>query len=95
MVKWTMADARDESPTERLRVAFELIDIADRMFRQRLRRESPDMSEEDIEQRVAALYMRRPGAEFGDGEGIRRGAESCRARASVASVGSYLAPRFS
>ena len=51
-------------------MAFELIDVAERMFRQRLRRESPGISDESIEQEVTAWYRRRPGAEFGDGEGV-------------------------
>jgi hypothetical protein len=67
-----MADVPGETPTEKLRMAFELIDIAERMLRQRLRRESPGISDESIEQRVNAWYRRRPGAEFGDGEGIPR-----------------------
>ena len=69
MVKWLMADVPGESPSEKLRMAFELIELADRMFRQRLRRESPGISEESIEEQVTAWYRRRPGAEFGDGEG--------------------------
>jgi len=65
-----MADVPSESPTAKLRMAFELIDIAERMLRQRLRRESPSISDESIEQQVTAWYRRRPGAEFGDGEGV-------------------------
>lgn len=65
-----MYETRAETPTERLRATFELIDIAERMLRQRLRRESPGMTEQALEARVSAWYERRPGAEFGDGEGI-------------------------
>jgi hypothetical protein len=65
-----MSETRAETPTERLRMTFELIDVAERMLRQRLRRESPGMSEQALEARVNAWYERRPGAELGDGEGI-------------------------
>jgi hypothetical protein len=62
-------DSRAETPAERLRVALELVDVAERMLRQRLRRESHGISEEAVEARVRAWYESRPGAEFGDGEG--------------------------
>jgi hypothetical protein len=62
-------DSDAETPAERLRVAFELVDVAERMLRQRVRRESPSISEDDLEARVRAWYEQRPGAEFGDGEG--------------------------
>jgi hypothetical protein len=65
-----MREATGETPTERLRIAFALIDTAERLLRQRFRRESPDISDEAIEQRVLAWYARRPGAELGDGQGI-------------------------
>jgi hypothetical protein len=67
---FAMAERSCETPAEKLRIAFALIDVAERMLRQRLRRESPDISEQALEERVAAWYARRPGAEFGDGEGI-------------------------
>ena len=65
-----MSETGAETPTERLRMAFELIDVAERMLRQRLRRESPGISDDVLEARVSAWYERRPGAELGDGEGI-------------------------
>lgn len=64
-----MAQTSGETPAEKLRVALQLAEMAERMLRQRLRRESPDLSDEDIERRVASWYSRRPGAELGDGEG--------------------------
>lgn len=51
-----------ETPADRLRLAFDLIDFAERMLRQRLRREHPGLSEEQIEARVDAWYCERPGA---------------------------------
>jgi hypothetical protein len=65
-----MSDPGHETPTEKLRIAFALIDVAERMLRQRLRRESPEISEQALEERVGAWYARRSGAEFGDGAGI-------------------------
>ena len=47
-----MSETRAETPTERLRATFELIDIAERMLRQRLRRESPGMTESRLWRRV-------------------------------------------
>ncbi len=65
-----MSEPGRETPSEKLRIAFALIDVAERMIRQRLRRESPAISEQVLEERVGAWYARRPGAEFGDGVGI-------------------------
>jgi hypothetical protein len=65
-----MCERHAETPAERLRTTFELIDVAERLLRQRVRREFPDISEQALEERVSAWYERRPGAEFGDGEGI-------------------------
>ena len=62
----------DETPADRLRITFELIDVAERMLRQRLRREHPELSEGDLEDRVAAWYAHRPGAEHGDAVGIAK-----------------------
>ncbi|HTA92251.1 MAG TPA: hypothetical protein VK745_21885 [Polyangiaceae bacterium] len=64
-----MSEPGRETPAEKLRIAFALIDVAERMLRQRLRRESPDISEAALDERVCAWYARRPGAEFGDGVG--------------------------
>jgi Rv0078B-related antitoxin len=65
-----MSELSRETPAEKLRITFALIDVAERMLRQRLRRESPEISEQALEERLGAWYARRPGAEFGDGEGI-------------------------
>jgi len=65
-----MSEPNRETPAEKLRMAFSLIEVAERMLRQRLRRESPDISDETLAERVGAWYARRPGAEFGDGVGI-------------------------
>src|SRR5687768_7933934 len=65
-----MESAHPETPAERLRITFALIETAERMLRARLRRESPQMSEQAVEERVAAWYAKRPGAELGDAMGI-------------------------
>ena len=65
-----MSETPAETPTDRLRTTFELIDLADRMLRQRLLRDSPGMSEQALEAALSTWYERRPGAELGDGEGI-------------------------
>jgi hypothetical protein len=64
-----MAEPDRETPTEKLRIAFALIEVAERMLRQRLRREAPELSEQALEDRVNAWYAKRPGAQFGDGVG--------------------------
>jgi hypothetical protein len=64
-----MARESSETPRERLQIAFELLKVAERMLRHRLRRENPGLSDEAIEERVAAWYATRPGAPHGDGEG--------------------------
>ncbi len=51
-------------------LAFELLDFAEAMLRQRLRRESPGIDDEEVEDRVAAWYAERPGAEIGDAPGL-------------------------
>lgn len=65
-----MSDATAETATERLRITFELIEVAERMLRQRLRREQPGISQQALDERVDAWYARRPGAEHGDAEGV-------------------------
>lgn len=61
--------APSEGPAERLRLAFELIDLAERMLRQRLRREHPDLTDAQLEARIDAWYLHRPGALDGDAVG--------------------------
>jgi hypothetical protein len=50
-------------------VAFELFDLGLEMFRTRLRRENPGVSDEQVEAAVCAWLEHRPGAEHGDAEG--------------------------
>jgi len=53
----------------RLRVALELYEVGEKMLRQRLRRENPGASGEQIDAEIAAWLRRRPGAEHGDHPG--------------------------
>ena len=55
--------------SDRLNVALDLAEVAEEMLAQRLRREHPEPSEDDIHQRLRAWYENRPGARFGDAEG--------------------------
>lgn len=50
---------------EKFRVVFDLCDAGVRMYRQRMRRENPLASEEEIESRVQA-WLRRPSGEAGN-----------------------------
>ena len=50
---------------EKFREVFDLCDAGVRMYRQRMRRENPSASDEEIEARVQA-WLRRPSAEAGN-----------------------------
>jgi hypothetical protein len=52
-----------------MRLAFELAELGEAMFRQRLRRDRPELTDGEIDARVDAWRQRRPGAEYGDAEG--------------------------
>lgn len=54
-----------------LRLSLDLLDDAEELLRQRLRR-TTQLSEEEIEARVVAWLQERPGAERGDAPGRRR-----------------------
>ncbi|MEO8380531.1 MAG: hypothetical protein ABI779_12770 [Acidobacteriota bacterium] len=56
---------------ENLRIALDLLDDAEELLRQKLRR-TTSMSEEEIEARVLAWLHERSGAEHGDAPGRRR-----------------------
>jgi hypothetical protein len=60
---------RDSSAAERLRVALELAELGESMFRQRLRRDRPRLTEEQIDALVDTWRQHRPGAEHGDATG--------------------------
>jgi hypothetical protein len=59
----------DETPAERIRIAFDLHDLAVAMVRQNWVRRHPDATPEEVEQAVLAWLAHRPGAEHGDCDG--------------------------
>jgi hypothetical protein len=62
--------APGETPADRVRAALDLCELGERMLRERLRRDNPNISDEQIETAVDAWYARRPGAEHGDMPGV-------------------------
>ena len=60
------------TPVMRLRMALAMFGDGWAMMRQRLRREFPGETEEQIDERVAAWLHSRPGAENGDADGRPR-----------------------
>ncbi|HXV63147.1 MAG TPA: hypothetical protein VEK15_20780 [Vicinamibacteria bacterium] len=66
-----MKKAPELTPAERFRIALDLFDDGVRLMRQNLKREHPDASEQQIEERLRAWLRHRPGAEDGDCPGRR------------------------
>lgn len=63
------ATTTHETAAQRLRIALDLFEFGVDMMRQKLRREAPDATEDEIQTRLVAWLQERPGAEFGDGAG--------------------------
>ena len=59
-----------ERAIARLHTTFELFESGLRMKEQTLRRQFPQASDEEIQAQLNAWLEERPGAEFGDAEGI-------------------------
>ncbi|MGH3929254.1 MAG: hypothetical protein ACRDTF_04680 [Pseudonocardiaceae bacterium] len=55
--------------TDRFRAALELYEVGENMLRQRLRREHPEATAQDIDAAIAAWLQCRSGAEHGDHPG--------------------------
>ena len=53
----------------RLRIALAMFETGVEMMRQTLRRDHPDLADQEIEARLRAWLRERPGAEFGDAVG--------------------------
>lgn len=62
----------------RFRMALEMHEEGVRMMRQNLRRQNPGATDETIESLLGAWLGDRPGAEFGDAEGVVRRSLLCR-----------------
>lgn len=60
---------RELAAAERMRLALELAELGEAMFRQRLRRDQPQLTQDEIDALVDAWRPRRPGAEHGDAQG--------------------------
>lgn len=56
----------------KLHLAFELFEAAEALMRQRLKREMPGASEDEIEAKIVAWLQDRPGAPHGDAPGTPR-----------------------
>ncbi len=57
------------TPAERFRLALELFEVGEAMMRQKIARQSPELSSEQVEDRLLLWLAVRPGAEGGDAEG--------------------------
>lgn len=64
-----MKSRLEQEVQERFRTALDLFDLAERMLVQRLRRENPEATDEQLDAAVNRWLSKRPGAEDGDGEG--------------------------
>jgi hypothetical protein len=62
--------ALGERALRNLRIAFDLHEAGVALMRQNLRRRFPEADEGEIDARLAAWLHERPGAEFGDAEGL-------------------------
>ena len=60
----------------KLRIALDMFGLGESIMRQKLRRTHPGASAAEIEARISAWLLDRPGAEHGDAPGkVRRPAE--------------------
>lgn len=61
--------ADELTPAQKLRLALDMYEVGERMQRQRLCRENPGATDEQIQGLVEGWLSHRPGAEFGDAVG--------------------------
>lgn len=64
-----MTDAEQRLAAARFQLALDLHEAGVLLMRQNLRRRHPSDSEKEIDARVEAWLLHRPGAEHGDAEG--------------------------
>ena len=64
-----MVSERHRLAAERFRIAMALYDAGEAMLRQKIRRKSPQATDQEIQAQVVEWRRRRPGAEHGDAEG--------------------------
>lgn len=72
LVRWGMSEVRLSDRARRLLLAFDLFEAGVDMHRQTLRRRYPNADEAEIERRLDAWLLERPGAEHGDVAGAVR-----------------------
>lgn len=73
-VRWDLPQSQKppETVSQRLAVALSLFEDGVAMMRANLRRQHPDYTEAEVEQALEAWLLTRPGAEHGDGVGVKR-----------------------
>jgi hypothetical protein len=64
-----MNATEDIGPAQRMRLAFDLFEMAEKLMRQNLERSHPEASDAEIEERLVAWLRHHPGAEMGDASG--------------------------
>ena len=64
-----MKPTRDPDVLARMKTTFDLVETAEAMMRQNLRRRFPAEDDRQIERRLLAWLQERPGAEQGDASG--------------------------
>jgi hypothetical protein len=64
-----VAAASDTVIADRMRLTLDLIDLTERMLRQKLRRKHPTATNGELDRMVGEWRRERPGAEHGDAAG--------------------------
>jgi len=67
---WKKGELVDLQPVGKFAVVLELLELAERAFVYKLKRERPEITQPEIDEAVSKWYRHRPGAEFGDGVGV-------------------------
>lgn len=67
-----MATERETLLRDKLLLAIELHEAGVLMYRARIAREHPGLADDEVDARVRAWLLERPGAEFGDAAGRGR-----------------------
>ena len=67
-----MTDEQAVVAATKLRIALEMFEFGESIMRQNLRRTYPAASESEIEAKLSAWLLERPGAEHGDAWGKSR-----------------------
>jgi hypothetical protein len=64
-----VAATSDSVVAERMRLTLDLIDLTERMLRQKLHRKHPAATDDELDRMVGEWRRERPGAEHGDSAG--------------------------